>query len=126
MQHAQIESRSDLRVPARDHNLDLDPFAPIRVLDLDRGGVVVETETWLAPGGRYPLCLGPNIHLTGVVVRSSLRFVRETYRGPRRVYRTGIRFDPPSDEARDQLRELMASLTRLGPAEPMPTMLLFG
>ena len=126
MPPAALENRRDVRIPADDQGFDLDPFAPIRVLDLDAGSVVVETEAWLAPGGRYPVCLGPNIRLTGVVTRCALRRVKQTRLGERRIYRTGIRFDAPSPDAGGQLHELMHQIAALGPAEPLPTALLFG
>lgn len=117
MQPAAIELRQDVREGATRPAPVL--LAPIKLLDLCAGRALVEATSWLAPGRRRCLELGPGALLTGSVTDCALARVAVTS-PPRAVYNVGFRFDPPTPEARRAVMRLVAALQRLGAADPLP------
>jgi hypothetical protein len=121
-----IEPRRDVRLSAEEDPGYVRLFAPIKVLDFGEAGMMVETDGWLPPESRLPVCLEPGIRMTGVVTSCALVRIHWTSYVPRTIYQVALRLDPPPAESRAKLLELLRSLARLAPADPLPTALMIG
>ena len=121
-----IESRRDVRLSAEEDPRYLRIVAPIKVLDLGAGGVLVETDTWLPAGQRMPVRLEPGIGMSGVVTRCALARIEWTASVPRTIYQVVLRLDPPPVESRPNLLAFVRSLARLAPTDPLPTAMTIG